>query len=233
MIAEEHLSINKYAIEVIDLTYGYNTILFDRLNLTVGIGKCIAIMGKSGSGKSTLLRIINGSLKPSKGEIKVLGIRVNGRYNNGLRRKIAYIPQSLGLVDNATVLDNVMLAKATDMPIRAFLGLWKQELITKALGILKSLGIDSKANNKVNRLSGGEKQRVAIARALMQGAEVMLADEPISNLDDDNARSILSIMKSLSSKGTTILVVMHNRQLAEEYMHEAYQLTNGALDKLW
>jgi len=68
---------------------------------------------------------------------------------------------------------------------------------------------------------------------LIQGAKVILADEPVSNLDEDNARSILSIMKSLTGKDTTILVVMHNRQLAEEYMDEAYHLTNGILDKLW
>jgi ABC-type phosphate/phosphonate transport system ATPase subunit len=235
MIAEEELSIgNRYAIKAIDLTYGYgNTILFDKLNLTVDIGKCVAIMGKSGSGKSTLLRIINGSLKPLRGEVRVLGTSINDRYKNGLRRKVAYIPQSLGLVDNATVLDNVMLARAADEPIRALLGLWKKEHIIEALDILKSLGIEDKAKSKVNRLSGGEKQRVAIARALIQGAKVILADEPVSNLDEDNARSILSIMKSLTGKGTTILVVMHNRQLAEEYMDEAYHLTNGILDKLW
>ncbi len=235
MIAEEELSIgNRYAIKAIDLTYGYNnSILFDGLNLTVDIGKCVAIMGKSGSGKSTLLRIINGSLKPLRGEVRVLGTSINDIYKNGLRRKIAYIPQSLGLVDNATVLDNVMLARAADEPIRAFLSLWKKEHINKALDILKSLGIEDKAKSKVNRLSGGEKQRVAIARALMQGAVVILADEPVSNLDEDNARSILSIMKSLTSKGTSVVVVMHNRQLAEEYMDEAYQLTNGILDKLW
>jgi phosphonate transport system ATP-binding protein len=235
MIAEEELSIgNRYAIKAIDITYGYNnTILFDKLNLAVDIGKCVAIMGKSGSGKSTLLRIINGSLKPLRGEVRVLGTSINDMYKNGLRRKVAYIPQSLGLVDNATVLDNVMLARAADEPIRALLGLWKKEHINEALDILKSLGIEDKAKSKVNRLSGGEKQRVAIARALIQGAKVILADEPVSNLDEDNARSILSIMKSLTGKGTTILVVMHNRQLAEEYMDGAYHLTNGILDKLW
>lgn len=222
------------AVEVKNLAYGYsNTVLFDRVNLNVNVGKCIAIMGKSGSGKSTLLRIINGSLKPLRGEVKVLGISIDGKYNNGLRRSVAYIPQSLGLVDNASVLENIMLARAADEPLRAMLGLWRHEHTREASSILKSLGMEDKAKSKVNRLSGGERQRVAIARALMQGAKVILADEPVSNLDDDNARSILSVIKGLASKGTTSIVVMHNKQLAEEYMDEAYHLNNGVFERIW
>ncbi|MEM0029434.1 MAG: ATP-binding cassette domain-containing protein [Candidatus Nitrosocaldus sp.] len=225
-----------YAVEAIDLAYGYNnnSILFDNVNLAVEHGKSIAIMGRSGSGKSTLLRIINGAIRPSRGSVRILGIRVDGRYNNGLRKRVAYIPQSLGLVENATVLENVLLAKASESQVRALLGLWKKEYIDEAMGILKSIGLHEKARSKVNRLSGGERQRVAIARALMQGAEVVLADEPVSNLDRDNAHSILDIFRSMSKNNSrSSLIVMHDKALAEEYADEAYLLADGRLARLW
>lgn len=234
---DEGITESRYAVEAVDLAYGYsnNTILFDNVNLAVGHGKSIAIMGRSGSGKSTLLRIINGALRPSKGIVKILGIRIDGRYNNGLRRRVAYIPQSLGLVENATVLENVLLARASDSQFRALLGLWKREHLDEAMSILRSMGMQEKARIRVNRLSGGERQRVAIARALMQGARVVLADEPVSNLDHDNAHSILKIFRDMSrsSSRSTSIIVMHDRALAEEYADEAYMLADCRLTRLW
>ncbi|MCS7140895.1 MAG: ATP-binding cassette domain-containing protein [Candidatus Nitrosocaldus sp.] len=225
-----------YAVEAIDLAYGYstNSILFDNVNLAVERGKSVAIMGRSGSGKSTLLRIINGFIRPLRGSVRVLGMDVDGRYSNGLRRRVAYIPQSLGLVENATALENVLLARAADSQFRALLGLWRREYVDEAMRILKSIGMDGKARSRVNRLSGGERQRVAIARALMQGAKVVLADEPVSNLDHDNARSILDILRGMCRmNSTSSIMVMHDRRLAEEYADEAYILADGRLSRLW
>ncbi|MEM4392277.1 MAG: ATP-binding cassette domain-containing protein [Candidatus Nitrosocaldus sp.] len=106
--------------------------------------------------------------------------------------------------------------------------------IDEAMGILKSIGLHEKARSKVNRLSGGERQRVAIARALMQGAEVVLADEPVSNLDRDNAHSILDIFRRMSKNNSrSSLIVMHDKALAEEYADEAYLLADGRLARLW
>ncbi|MEO9365745.1 MAG: ATP-binding cassette domain-containing protein [Nitrososphaera sp.] len=225
-----------YAVETIAVAYGYSnrSILFDNVNLAVERGKSIALMGRSGSGKSTLLRIINGSIRPIRGMVRVLGVEVYGKYSNGLRRRVAYIPQSLGLVDNATVLENVLLARAADSPFRALLGLWRKEDVDGAMSILKSIGLYEKARSKVNMLSGGERQRVAIARALMQGARVVLADEPVSNLDQDNARSILDIFKEMGRRNSTSsIIVMHDRALAEEYADEAYMLADRMLSRLW
>jgi len=233
MISEKESIMYEYAVEAKGLTYAYNsTTLFESIDLNVKIGKCIAILGKSGSGKSTLLRIINGSIRPLRGEVRVLGVNIYNGHMNGVRRKISYIPQSLGLVYNMSVLENVMLSRAADSPFRASLGLWKGEYVNEAIGILRSIGLDDKAKRKVNNLSGGEMQRVAIARALMQRASIILADEPVSNLDDDNARSIIHLIKGLTDKGTAI-VVIHNKRLAEEYMDEAYYLGNGLLERVW
>jgi phosphonate transport system ATP-binding protein len=234
MISEKESIMYEYAVEAKGLTYAYNsTTLFESIDLNVKIGKCIAILGKSGSGKSTLLRIINGSIRPLRGEVRVLGVNIYNGHMNGVRRKISYIPQSLGLVYNMSVLENVMLSRAADSPFRASLGLWKGEYVNEAIGILRSIGLDDKAKRKVNNLSGGEMQRVAIARALMQRASIILADEPVSNLDDDNARSIIHLIKGLTDKGTTAIVVIHNKRLAEEYMDEAYYLGNGLLERVW
>ncbi len=226
---------NEYAVEVKQLSYAYNnnSPLFDNVSLVVKKGKCVGIIGKSGSGKSTLLKIINGLLKPLKGEIKVLGIDIRTGYVNGLRKRVAYIPQNLGLVNNTSVLENVILPRAREDTIRALLGLWKSKYLTEAINILKSVGLDTKAKSKINKLSGGEMQRVAIARALMQRAELILADEPVSNLDDENANAILRIIKGLCKDGMSAIVIIHNKRLAEEYMDETYHLSNGIFERLW
>jgi len=226
---------NEYAVEIKQLAYAYNnnSPLFNNINLDVKKGRCVGIIGKSGSGKSTLLKIINGSLRPLKGEIKVLGIDIRTGYINGLRKRVAYIPQNLGLVNNTSVLENVILPCARDDTIRALLGLWKSKYLTEAINILKSVGLEAKAKSKINRLSGGEMQRVAIARALMQRAELILADEPVSNLDDENANAILRIIKGLCKDGRSAIVIIHNKRFAEEYMDETYHLSNGIFERLW
>lgn len=175
-----------------------------------------------------MLRIINGFVKPKSGAVTVLSRRINGYYRNELRKKVAYIPQTLGLVENMTVLENVLLAKAPESPIRALLGRWRSSSIEEALLILEEVGLKDMARRKVSRLSGGERQRVAIARAVMQQASLILADEPVANLDHHTASSILELLVRLSKRGVTIIIVIHDEDLAARFIGEAYVLSGGS-----
>ncbi|WP_337862426.1 ATP-binding cassette domain-containing protein [Nitrososphaera sp.] len=226
----------EYALELHDLAFSYDDrVLFSGVNLSVRRGDCVAIIGKSGLGKSTLLRIINGFLRPSAGTVRIFGTPVNGSYGSELRRKVAYIPQNLGLVENATVLENVLLARATESPLRTLFGLWDKKFVSEARALLHDVGLGDKASRKVARLSGGERQRVAIVRAVMQGARIILADEPVANLDHDTASSILDLLTSLAKKDqerVTILVVIHDQELAAKYIGEAYALSQGSFTKV-
>ncbi|MEM4422794.1 ATP-binding cassette domain-containing protein [Pyrobaculum sp.] len=197
--------------------FSYREPLLRGVNLIVEKGSRIAIMGKSGAGKTTLLKIMAGLLAPQK-----------GRVARGFRA-VSYIPQNAGLVETATALENVLYATLSAKGI--FLGLWDAALREKAEKVVESVGLGHKKNVIVSRLSGGERQRVAIARALMQGAELILADEPISNLDYENAVSVLRILTN--QPGISVVAVMHDVDLAMEYFSRGYELRNGVLVELW
>ncbi len=217
------------AVELIDVEAGYKDIpVLKNVNLSVDLGRKIAIMGRSGTGKTTLLKVIAGLLKPWRGEVKIFDedIYLNGRRLDG---KIAYIPQNIGLIGGETVLYNVLMAKASRKPVNFLTGIWDKEDIRRAKEILDSVGLGDKILERVDRLSGGEGQRVAIARAMFQEAGVILADEPVSNLDFDTAEKILEILTKLSEEGVSIIAIMHDRHLAVKYFDEIYVMEDGSL----
>jgi ABC-type cobalamin/Fe3+-siderophores transport system ATPase subunit len=219
-----------HAVELNDVFFSYgSTRILSGVNLKVGYGEAIAIMGRSGVGKTTLLKIIAGILKPEKGYVRVLGCITNTGCFNSLRGRIAYIPQNLGLVEGESALYNVLLAKAPSKPLRFMAGLWGRDDLSEALEALRMVGLDGKAKSRVDRLSGGERQRVAIARAILQRAEILLADEPVSNLDLDTAEDIAKLMVGLKSKGLTIIAVMHDKWLTSKYFDKIYLLDGGIL----
>ncbi|HWQ18106.1 MAG TPA: ATP-binding cassette domain-containing protein [Sulfolobales archaeon] len=219
-----------YAVELKDVFFGYgSTRILSGVNLKVGYGEAVAIMGKSGAGKTTLLKIIAGLLKPERGHVRVLGCITHTDCFNSLRGRIAYIPQNLGLVEGESALYNVLLAKAPSKPLRFMAGLWGRDDLGEAFEALKMVGLDGKARSRVDRLSGGERQRVAIARAILQRAEVLLADEPVSSLDLDTAEDIVRFMAGLKSKGLTIIAVMHDKWLTSKYFDKIYLLDGGVL----
>ena len=181
------------------------------VDIEVGIGEFVAIMGPSGSGKSTLLHLLGGLEPATWGEIWLRGQRVDGLSESAwavLRRKhVGFMFQFFNLLSTMTVADNVelpaLLAGATPRQARRR----REELLAE-------LGITAKADAAPSRLSGGEQQRVALARALANEPGLLLADEPTGNLDSASARDVLRLLRRTHEAGQSILMVTHDAKVA-------------------
>jgi putative ABC transport system ATP-binding protein len=181
------------------------------VDIELGIGEFVAIMGPSGSGKSTLLHVLGGLEPATSGEIWLRGQRVDGLSTAAwaiLRRQhIGFVFQFFNLLSNMTVADNVelpaLLAGATPRQARKR----REELLAE-------LGIAAKAGAAPARLSGGEQQRVALARALANEPSVLMADEPTGNLDSSNTRDVLRLLRRAHDQGQAILMVTHDARVA-------------------
>jgi len=186
--------------------------LLDNVNLSVEKGEFIAIMGPSGSGKSTLLFLLGLIDTPTFGHILFEGIEVSEE-NESMREqlrlhKIGIIFQGFNLLPTLTVLENVML------PMQ-LAGSFSADRQNRALTLLRVVGIDAKANEKPQNLSGGEQQRVAIARALANRPGLVLADEPTGNLDSRTGMEIMQVIKSISEyQDLTTILVTHDPKVA-------------------
>lgn len=189
-------------------TYDGRRYVLKNLNINIGAGEYVQIVGKSGSGKSTLLNLIGLLDTEFDGELLIDGqdiAKISDYKVSGIRSKrIGFIFQSYNLVNHMTVLENIYLPilYSKNKDIKEFLG--KVELL------LNEFEIDTIKHIPIQFLSGGEKQRVAIARALAMSPEIILADEPTGNLDKENSEIIFSILKKLSNQGKTIILVSHN-----------------------
>jgi putative ABC transport system ATP-binding protein len=181
------------------------------VNIEVGIGEFVAIMGPSGSGKSTLLHLLGGLEPATYGEIWLRGQRVDRLSQSAWavlrRRHVGFMFQFFNLLSTMTVADNVelpaLLAGATPRQARRR----REELLAE-------LGITAKANAAPSRLSGGEQQRVALARALANEPGLLLADEPTGNLDSASARDVLRLLRRTHEAGQAILMVTHDAKVA-------------------
>jgi putative ABC transport system ATP-binding protein len=181
------------------------------VDLEVGVGEFVAIMGPSGSGKSTLLHVLGGLEPATLGEIWLRGQRVDRLSPSAWavlrRRHVGFVFQFFNLLSTMTVADNVelpaLLAGATPRQARKR----REEL-------LDELGITAKADTAPSRLSGGEQQRVALARALANEPSLLLADEPTGNLDSANTNDVLRLLRRAHLAGQTILMVTHDAKVA-------------------
>ena len=201
------------------------------INLSIDRGTNYAIVGKSGSGKSTLLKLMNGMMTPSKGIVKV-DYQTPDMNNNKFKvmmHKIGYIPQSLGLVKNITVLENVLVGALPRLgKIQSLFKMFPEEELEEAKKILKLVGLSDKEERKAYMLSGGEKRRVAIARAFMQKPTILLADEIVSELDHVTAREIMNLIADAQKRmNLTAIMVHHDMQLALEYANRVAVIKNG------
>lgn len=182
------------------------------IDLHIGKGEIVSIVGPSGAGKTTLLQIIGTLDRPDSGSITVDGINVSGLSTNKLsdfrNRHIGFVFQFHQLLPEFTALENIM--------IPAFIaGKGRSEAKTRAEELLQFLGLADRANHKPNELSGGEKQRVAVARALVNEPAVILADEPSGSLDTKNKAELHQLFFDLRDKfGQTFVIVTHDEQLA-------------------
>jgi putative ABC transport system ATP-binding protein len=196
------------------------------LSLTVEAGEALAVLGPSGSGKSTLLNLIAGLDKPTEGSVTVAGVRVDelnetasARYR---RERIGMVFQFFNLLDDMTVLDNVLLPAQ-------LVGRGRAEARARAVELLDYLGIDRLAGAYPGRLSGGERQRVAVARALMNRPALLLADEPTGALDTVSGAEVRELLTGLNADGQTILLVTHDLALAESCASRTIELVDGRI----
>jgi putative ABC transport system ATP-binding protein len=194
------------------------------VSIEVARGESLAIMGPSGSGKSTLLNLIAGLDRPTGGEVTVGGERVDTLSETGLarfrRRQVGMIFQFFNLLDDMTVLDNVLLpAQLAGMPTA--------RARARAGELLTALRIGPHKDAYPARLSGGERQRVAIARALVNRPALLLADEPTGALDTATGEEIGELLLDLNSSGQTLILVTHNPDLAARYAGRVIEIVDG------
>jgi putative ABC transport system ATP-binding protein len=198
----------------------------DDVSLRIAAGEAVAVMGPSGSGKSTLLNLVAGLDRPTSGTVTVAGERIDKLSESGVarfrRRRIGMIFQFFNLLDDLTVLDNVLLpAQLAGTP--------RARARARAGELLAVLRIEQHRQAYPARLSGGERQRVAIARALVNQPELLLADEPTGALDTSTGKEIGELLLDLNQSGQTMVLVTHNPELAAQYAGRTVQLVDGRI----
>ena len=197
-----------------DIAGGDSTVIYD-LNMDIYPGDFVYIVGKVGTGKTSIIRTMIAESRLKKGSGTVCGYSIAGIKEKEipfLRRKMGVVFQDFQLLMDRSVEDNLLFVlKATG---------WKsEELMNKRISeVLNAVGMERKAHKMPFQLSGGEQQRIAIARALLNEPEVIIADEPTGNLDNETADGIMKLLTGINQeKGTAIVMVTHNRQIFEKY----------------
>lgn len=202
------------------------TAIYD-MDLRIGKGEFVFIIGSTGCGKSTLIKMLYREEKPTSGEILIGGLNV-GRLRNSkvyrLRRKIGVVFQDFKLLNKKTVYENVAFA------LEIF-GLPKDEIHTKVLKVLDLVGLKNKAKSYPTELSGGEQQRVAIARAIVNGPKLLICDEPTGNLDEVTSMEIMTVLGEISKMGTTIIMVTHDTEIVNRMKKRVIVLDSGRILK--
>ncbi|MET8791061.1 amino acid ABC transporter ATP-binding protein [Streptomyces pseudogriseolus] len=205
-------------------SFGDNHVLRG-IDLEIGQGEVVCVIGPSGSGKSTLLRCVNLLEEPSQGQVFVGGIELTDPDVDidAARRRIGMVFQQFNLFPHFTVTENLTL------PQRRVLRRGKAEAAKVAAQNLERVGLAEKADAYPSSLSGGQQQRVAIARALAMGPEVMLFDEPTSALDPELVGDVLAVMRMLADEGMTMMVVTHEMTFAREVADRVVFMDGGVI----
>jgi phosphonate transport system ATP-binding protein len=204
------------------------------LNLQIRAGERVALVGTSGAGKSTLLRLLNGTLLPTQGEVWVLGRALNRLSSRELRqiqRHIGMVYQQFHLIDSLAVIHNVNAGHLSRWHfLKALLSLIYPLEVETAAKALHRVGIPEKLYARTDQLSGGQQQRVALARVLVQNPQIILADEPVSNLDPERGREIMALLRDLvEESGKTLVVSLHSIDLALHYCNRIIGLREGRI----
>ena len=197
----------------VDILNGENPVVYG-LDMDVFPGETVYILGRVGTGKTSIIRTLTAENKLGKGSGSVCGFELRDLKQKEipyLRRKMGVVFQDFQLLMDRSVKDNLsFVLKATG---------WKDnELMDKRIEeVLESVGMQSKAHKMPHQLSGGEQQRIAIARALLNKPEVIIADEPTGNLDNETADGIMKLLTAINREGTAVIMVTHNRNIFEKY----------------
>ena len=206
-------------------TYGAGSRAVKDVNLTIGDGEFVFVVGRSGSGKSTLIKMLLKEVEPTRGRIVVndmdLG-RMPRRFVPKYRRRLGVVFQDFRLLKDLTVFENVAFAqRVIGVPGRVI-----RETVPE---MLRLVGLSAKYKAYPRQLSGGEQQRVAIARALINNPEVLLADEPTGNLDSFHTHEIMSLLEEINQRGTTVVVVTHSQEMVAEMKKRVITMDRGVV----
>jgi len=186
------------------------------VDLAIKDGELAVIVGVSGSGKTTLLNLIGGLDVPTSGSVFVNGADISKMDSRQLtlyrRQKVGFVFQFFYLIPTLTVLENVMLPLVP-------LSMSAKEKQEKALRLIEEVGLSKRVNHLPGELSGGEQQRVAIARALVNDPQILLADEPTSDLDTETGNQIIELLRKFHAKGKTLIIATHDERLAQIASH--------------
>jgi cell division transport system ATP-binding protein len=205
--------------------YGPDAEILHDVSLTLDSGGFYFLTGVSGAGKTTLLKIICLAEPPSRGIVTLFdtGASVADRVTHtALRRRIGIVFQDFRLVDHLNVRDNVAL------PLR-IAGAPEREIRENVPELLGWMGLEGKLDLHPANLSGGEQQRVAIARAIIRRPDLLIADEPTGNVDDEIAMLLVRVFERINKLGTTVLIATHDIAFARQFSHRRYHLEHGEL----
>ena len=211
-----------------------NTLALDLEHLRIEPGERVFVLGHSGSGKTTLSRLIKGRLRPTTGTVRVFEqnpASAQPKIRREIQRRVAMVDQEFFLVPRASVVANVMSgALGRVPPLRSLMGIYPHEIWEKAENILGEVELSGLEHRRVETLSGGQRQRTAIARLLMQESEIIIADEPVSNLDPELAEDALQLLVDcVERRDVTLLVNLHQPELARRFASRFVGLANGRL----
>lgn len=200
-------------------------VILNNVNFQIDNNDFVYIIGKVGSGKSSLLKALYGELPVKKGQARILDfdlLNLKKKHIPQLRKQLGIIFQDFQLLHERTIQENLdFVLKAT--------GWKKKERAERINEVLELVGLQDKANNFPHELSGGEQQRICIARALLNRPKIILADEPIGNLDPDTSRQIMNILQNIREQGASVIMVTHNIHLLTEFPGIVYQCQDGQI----
>ena len=213
------------SLENVSKKFGTGVFAVSDITFSVEKGEFLFLVGPTGSGKTTIFRLLIREMLPSQGTVVVNSwdiVKLPNRKISELRKKIGVIFQDLKLLNDRTILENTLL------PLDV-IGINRKEAIIRAMEILNQVGILEHKDKFPIQLSGGELQRAAIARALILSPDILLADEPTGNLDDDTSWEIVKLLSDINEKGTTVIMATHNREIVKKLNKRVIELNKGAM----
>ena len=213
-------------LQIKDLSFSYgSTQILKDINMELGSSDVLGIVGPNGAGKSTLLRCIDRILVPQNGTLLLDGQEMKQMSSMEIAKKIGYVPQCISNTFPATVFDTVLMGRRPHLGWRS-----SEEDIDTVLEVLTMLKIKYLAMRDFNEISGGQQQKVLIARALAQDAEILLLDEPTSNLDIRHQLEVMEILtKLVKKKGLSVMMAIHDLNLASRYSDRIIMLNGGGI----
>lgn len=209
----------------VTVVYDKDIVGLDNVSFKINDGEFVFLVGKTGAGKSSAIKLLTGEIRPTGGDVIVDGIVVNALKRSKipyLRRAQGVVFQDFRLLPNKTVFENVAFAME-------IIGKSKKEIRRKVPKILALVGLDERANNYPNEISGGEQQRVSIARALVNSPSLIIADEPTGNLDVETSQEVMKLFDRINKMGTTIVMVTHSEKIVNDMCKRVIQLEGGSI----